>query len=381
MRYKLLGKSGLRVSELCLGTMTFMEGLSWGAPKSESQKIYDQFVAAGGNFIDTANSYGNCEECLGEFMRADRQRLVISTKYTGRFSGSNLPKDANAAGNHRKNMMASVETSLKHLKTDYIDLLSVHSWDFLSPVEEVMRGLDDLVRQGKVLYVGISNAPAWVVAQANTLAELRGWTPFISLQIEYNLLERSGDRDLIPMARALDIGVTAWAPLASGWLSGKYTRRDLSGLGQATQMKRRLDDPLAAAFVQRNERNISIAEAVVELAAKIDATPAQVVLNWHRYQNIIPILGIRRAEQLEENLGCLSFTLTEGHIQQLNEVSRIKLGYPHDFLASGRVIHHVYGGMFESIDNHRNPNRAANPNSLSTQRRKVSLGYEEKFLN
>src|ERR1700726_4708154 len=220
MRYQLLGRSGLRVSEICLGTMTFGEEWGWGSSKEESQGIYNRFRELGGNFVDTANLYtnGTSELFLGEFMQGHRDQVVLATKYTNAVPGT----DPNAAGNHRKSMMQAVEASLKRLKTDYIDLYWVHIWDGITPVEEVMRGLDDLVRQGKVLYLGISDAPAWWIAQANTLAELRGWTQFIGLQIEYNLVERTVERELIPMAKALNLGVLAWSPLAKGVLSGKY---------------------------------------------------------------------------------------------------------------------------------------------------------------
>ena len=207
MNYRLLGKSGLRVSEFCLGTMTFGEDWGWGSSKDEAKKIYDAFREAGGNFIDTANIYtnGTSESFLGEFFKGHRESVVLATKFTNAAAGT----DPNAAGNHRKNMVQAVEASLKRLQTDYIDLYWVHIWDQITPVEEVMRGLDDLVRQGKVLYVGISDAPAWWIAQANTLATLRGWSPFVGLQIEYSLIERTVERELIPMAKALDLGVTA----------------------------------------------------------------------------------------------------------------------------------------------------------------------------
>src|ERR1700726_5340961 len=220
MKYRLLGNSGLRVSEAALGTMTFGDDWGWGAAKDEARKVCDAFREAGGNFIDTANIYtnGTSETFLGEFLQGHRQSMVLATKYTNSFPGT----DPNAAGNHRKNMMQAVEASLKRLRTGYIDLYWVHIWDGITPVEEVMRGLDDLVRQGKVLYLGISDAPAWWIAQANTLADLRGWTQFIGLQIEYNLVEHTVERELIPMAKALNLGVLAWSPLAKGVLSGKY---------------------------------------------------------------------------------------------------------------------------------------------------------------
>src|SRR5262252_5940508 len=220
MQYRLLGNSGLRVSEASLGTMTFGEDWGWGTAKDESRRVYDAFRDAGGNFIDTANIYtnGSSETFLGEFMKGHRESIVLATKFSNAVPGN----DPNAAGNHRKNMVQAVEASLKRLQTVYIDLYWVHIWDGLTPVEEVMRALDDLVRQGKVLYVGISDAPAWWVAQANTLAQLRGWSPFVGMQIEYSLIERTVERELIPMAKALNVGVTAWSPLSGGILSGKY---------------------------------------------------------------------------------------------------------------------------------------------------------------
>ena len=199
MRYRFLGNSGLRVAEISLGTMTFGEEWGWGANKDESRKIYDAYREAGGNFIDTANIYtnGTSESLLGEFMSGHRESIVLATKYT-----NSMPtKDVNASGNHRKNMVQAVEASLKRLKTDYIDLYWMHIWDQLTPAEETMRALDDLVRQGKILYVGVSDAPAWWVAQANTLAQLRGWTPFIAMQIEYSLIERTVERELIPLRK------------------------------------------------------------------------------------------------------------------------------------------------------------------------------------
>ena len=201
MRYKLLGKSGLRVSELALGTMTFGEEWGWGASKEECHKMFDAYAHAGGNFIDTANRYteGTAERIVGELIAADRAHFVLASKYTLKMRNG----DPNYCGNHRKNMVQSLEASLKRLHTDYLDMFWVHAWDFLTPVEEVMRGLDDLVRAGKVLYIGISDTPAWVVAQANTLADLRGWTSFIGIQAQYSLIERTPERELLPMARAL----------------------------------------------------------------------------------------------------------------------------------------------------------------------------------
>src|ERR1700689_1915096 len=219
MKYRLLGKSGLRVSEASLGTLTFGDEWGWGSTKAEAQKVYEAYREAGGNFIDTANFYtgGTSETFLGEFMQGHRDSVVLATKYTNASPGN----DPNAAGNHRKSMMQAVDASLKRLRTDYIDLYWLHIWDLITPIEEVMRAFDDLVRQGKILYAGVSDMPAWVVARGNTLAELRGWTSFVGLQIEYSLIERTPEAELLPMAADLGLGVTAWSPLAGGMLTGK----------------------------------------------------------------------------------------------------------------------------------------------------------------
>ena len=351
MRYKLLGKSGLRVSELCLGGMTF--GEDWGsmlpgASKEEAKKIFDLFVSKGGNFIDTANIYqnGTSEKYVGEFISSERERFVVATKYTL----TTNPDDPNASGNHRKNLVQSVEASLKRLNTHYIDLLWVHIWDPMTPIEEVMRSLDDLIRSGKILYIGISDVPAWVVSNANAIADLRSWSSFIGLQIMYNLIERSAERELLPMARALDIGVTVWSPLGGGVLSGKYNK-------QNTEEQKRFNDnnPMSASFV--NERNISIATEVQTIAKEITKTPSQVALNWIRQQQkdkavIIPIVGARTEVQVKDNLGCLDFELTREQLKRLDEKSKIQLGFPHDFMSEAARIF-LYGNTFSLIDNHR----------------------------
>ncbi len=344
MRYKLLGKSGLRVSEICLGAMTFGETGRWGSSKQESRRIFDAFVEAGGNFIDTANEYavGASEEIVGELIASERERFVVATKYS-----LNMRRgDPNAGGNHRKNMVQSVEASLKRLKTDYIDLYWLHVWDFMTPVEEVMRAFDDLVRAGKVLYIGVSDAPAWIIAQANTIAELRGWTPFVGMQIEYSLIERTSERELLDMARAFDIGITSWSPLASGLLTGKYNRRSPVDSTET----RRLDE---VPFVQLTERNLTIAETVQRVAQELGCTAAQVALNWVWRQNIIPIIGVRTLDQLRDNLACTKITLGEEHLRMLDAVSRVDRGFPYDFLAQDFVQDVVYGGTFDLIDRHR----------------------------
>jgi aryl-alcohol dehydrogenase-like predicted oxidoreductase len=341
MKYKLLGRSGLRVSELCLGTMTFGEDWGWGASKEESRRIFDKFLESGGNFIDTANRYteGTSEKYVGEFISSNRDYFVLATKYT---LISN-PDDPNASGNHRKNMMRSVEDSLKRLNTDYIDLLWLHAWDFTTPVDEVMRGLDDLVRAGKVHYIGISDTPAWIVSQANTLAELRGWSRFVALQIQYSLVERSVERDLLPMAKAFDMAVTPWAILGSGFLTGKYSGK--------TDEPRRLKDGSA----RLSRRNFTIANKLGKLAARIGRTPSQTAINWVRQKDrqIIPILGARNLKQLEDNLGCLEFELTPAQMKSLDDASAIELGFPHDFLKQDHIKWIVYGDHHDKIENHR----------------------------
>lgn len=336
MRYKLLGRSGLRVSELALGTMTFGEDWGWGASREESRRIFERYAASGGNFIDTANNYteGSSERFVGEFIAAERERFVVATKYTL----SMRKNDPNGGGNHRKNMVQALEASLKRLGTDYIDLYWLHMWDAMTPVDEIMRGLDDLVRAGKVLYIGISDTPAWVVSRANMLAELRGWTPFVGLQLPYGLDDRDAERDLLPMAQALDLAVTPWGILSGGVLTGKYNRE--------SSAPRRYDES--------GEQQRRLAEVVMEVAAEIGRTPAQVAINWVRQQQsralIIPIVGARTEAQLRENLACLEFSLEPTLLRRLDEASAIPLGFPHSFLASDHVTGLIFGETRSLID-------------------------------
>ena len=334
MRYKLLGKSGLRVSELCLGTMTFGDDWGWGATKEESGKIFDAFaVGAGGNFIDTANNYtnGTSEKFVGEFVQSDRDHFVIATKYTL----TERKQDPNFGGNHRKNMRRSVEGSLQRLGTDHIDLLWLHMWDGMTPVDEVMRALDDLVRAGKVLYIGISDTPAWVVSQANMLAELRGWSRFVAYQGEYSLASRAPERDILPMTQALDITFLAWGALEGGELTGKYN--------SPTNEPKRSSDT--------NDRIKQIASVLMEVAGEAGRTPSQVALNWARQRpyHMIPIIGARSEKQLLDNLGCLEFELTDEQIQRLDEASPVDLGFPHSFLGSRHVRGLIFGETFQQI--------------------------------
>jgi aryl-alcohol dehydrogenase-like predicted oxidoreductase len=320
--------------------MTFGEDWGWGAAKDESRKVYEAFREVGGNFVDTANLYtnGTSESFLGEFMQGHRHSIVMATKYTNAVPGT----DPNAAGNHRKSMMQAVEASLKRLGTDYIDLYWVHVWDQITPVEEVMRGLDDLVRQGKVLYVGISDAPAWWIAQANTLAHLRGWSPFIGLQIEYSLIERTVERELIPMAKALNLGLTAWAPLSNGVLTGKYH-------GHGSSEPGRMSSDMLKGFMPEQQRTDRIVAAVKTVSDEIGHSMAQVALAWLRYRAVpvIPIIGARKLSQLQDNLASFDLTLSADQLKTLDEASRIELGFPHDLYPKSRTF--TYGGLRDQI--------------------------------
>jgi aryl-alcohol dehydrogenase-like predicted oxidoreductase len=342
MRYRLLGYSGLRVSEAALGTMTFGEEWGWGTPKDESRKVYDAFREAGGNFIDTANFYtnGTSESFLGEFMKDHRQSVVLATKYSNAAPGT----DPNAAGNHRKSMFQAIEASLKRLKTDYIDLYWLHIWDQITPVEEVMRALDDLIRQGKVLYVGVSDAPAWWIAQANTLAHLRGWSPFIGLQIEYSLIERSVERELIPMAKALNLGVTAWSPLSGGVLSGKYH-------GHGSSEPGRMSTDMMKGFMPEAQRASRVVAAVKKVSEQTGRSMAQVALAWLRYRPVpvIPILGARKLSQLQDNLASFELALSAEQLNTLEEATQIDLGFPYSMYEKELVRAIAYGGLRDKI--------------------------------
>lgn len=337
MKYKLLGKSGLRVSEICLGTMTFGEEWAFGTSKDKSKKIYDAFLKAGGNFIDTANRYteGSSEKFLGEFIPSERNNLVIATKYTLYTQRGSV----NDGGNHRKNLVQSVEGSLKRLNTEYVDLLYLHAWDFTVGIEEVLRNLQYLVQAGKVLHIAISDTPAWIIAQGNAVAELRGWSSFVAVQAEYSLTQRTPERDIIPMCNATNVAVTAWAPLAGGALTGKYLN--------TTDASLRLKPESA----RLNERNTAIAKEVVAIANEIGCSAGNVALNWVRKQKgtVIPIVGARKEEQIKDNLNCLNFDLTGEQMNRLNEISKIELGFPHDFLASDVVKEVVFGGTKDNI--------------------------------
>ncbi len=340
MQYKLFGKSGLRVSELALGTMTFGEEWGWGVGKTESKKVFDMYAKTNGNFIDTANRYteGTSEKYVGEFIKADREHFVLATKYTLFMRRD----DPNFSGNHRKNMVQALDASLKRLKTDYIDLYWLHAWDYTTPEEEVLRMLDDMVRAGKILYIGISDTPAWIVSRMNAIAELRGWTQFVGLQIKYSLLERTVERELLPMARKLDIAVTPWGILDGGILTGKYNKkRNVAGRAQI--------------YKSISDEKLKVAAEVIKVAKENGKTASQVALNWVRQQPgvIIPIIGAKTEKQLKDNLECLNFTLNDDQLNKLNEASKIEMGFPHEFLSSESIQDIIFGGTQDKIDNHR----------------------------
>ncbi|RJG03103.1 aldo/keto reductase [Noviherbaspirillum sedimenti] len=346
MRFKLLGQSGLRVSELCYGTMTFGQGRgTWGATKEDSRNSFRCFVDAGGNFFDTANSYqaGDSEVFLAEFMGARRHDYVVATKFTmgGR------PNDPNSWGNHRKSMIQAVEGSLRRLNTDYIDLYWMHAWDQLTPQEEVLRALDDLVRSGKVLYIGLSDTPAWVVSRSQAIAELRGWSTLAAIQMPYSLVERTPERELLPMATSLGMSILSWGGLAAGMLSGKY-----KSAAQAGEVNGRLTSTDQSRTKVLSDRNFSIVAAVESIAAGIGAKPSQVALAWVRTRSpaIIPVLGARTAAQLAENLGCLDLQLDSEQLEQLENVSAIEHGFPTDFLGSDMIQSMLYQNMRPQID-------------------------------
>jgi aryl-alcohol dehydrogenase-like predicted oxidoreductase len=330
--YRLLGRSGLRVSPLALGAMTFGNDWGWGAERDDARRILDTYLDRGGNFVDTADVYtnGSSERLLGEFLLERRERVVLATKYTC----STDPGDPNAGGNHRRNMVRSVEASLRRLDTDYIDLLYLHAWDGTTRVDEVLRGMDDLVRSGKVVYVGISDTPAWQVSRMQAIADLRGWAPLVALQIEYSLIERTVERELIPMAAELGLGVIPWSPLGSGVLTGKYSRADLADTGDvATPSGTRRD--VAAGNGALTERNLGIAEVVTKVAAELGVTPAQAAVAWTLRNPAVtaPILGVRTPSQLDDNLGALDVDFDGTQLAALEEASAVDLGFPHEFLA------------------------------------------------
>ncbi|MFO1455172.1 MAG: aldo/keto reductase [Steroidobacteraceae bacterium] len=344
MRFRQLGRSGLKVSELGLGTMTFGEESGFGAGEAECRRMFDAYLAAGGNFIDTANIYtgGTSERMLADMIAGERARLVVASK----FSMTTQARDPNAGGNSRKNLQQSLDATLRRLHTDYLDLYWVHAWDGMTPLDELLRALDDAVRAGKVLYTGFSNVPAWVVARAQTLAELQGWSRFVALQLHYNLVERSVERELLPCAAALGIAVTAWSPLGGGVLSGKYA----SDPAERARQPGRLTTS-AWGRTLLSDRNLAIASRVREIGAAAGRSASQVALRWllQRPGGVVPIIGTRSLAQLDDLLGATSFELDAASLAALDEASRIELGYPKALLDGPAGRRMVHGELHESV--------------------------------
>ncbi|KPC66681.1 aldo/keto reductase [Streptomyces chattanoogensis] len=340
MKYTMLGKTGLRVSELCLGAGTFGED-EWGAATPVASRLVDQYAEAGGNFVDTANVYGGglSERCVGEVLSGRRDRFVLATKY----NAMTRPGDVNSAGNHRKNLVSSLETSLRRLRTDRIDLLWLHARDPFTPVEEVMRALDDQIRAGKILYVGASNWPAWEVSRANMLAELRGWSAFAGIQVRYNLLERTPERELLPMAGACDVSVFAWGPLAEGRLTGKYLRSESGRLSVEN-------------WAGDSERDTAVVREVVRIAEEGGWTPAQVALAWLRGRPAqpLPILGATRESQLADTLACLDVRLDEAQTRRLDELSQVPMGFPNELMRVPKFTRNAFSDRWQDLE-HRRP--------------------------
>ncbi len=331
--YVTLGRSGLRVSPLCLGAMTFGEDLGWGSSVEESEQILDRYLELGGNFVDTANFYtkSHSEKIIGDHVgrhKHRRDRIVIATK----FSGNLYPGDPNGGGSGRKSVIAACEQSLRRLQTDYIDLYWLHNWDVHTPIEETMAALEDLVRAGKVRYLGVSDTPAWKVAEANVTARFRGWSAFIGLQIEYSLLERSVEQELVPMARELGLGITPWSPLKSGALSGKYTRKNA---GEQRADRGMFLDPYL------NERTYTLIDELQAIASARDTTVARVALAWVQNQPGVTstIIGARRMSQLEDNLKSLEVQLGADELARLDALTRPSFGFPQSMQPMFPAIH------------------------------------------
>lgn len=339
--YRLLGRSGLRVAPLALGTMTFGTDWGWGADEGEAGRILDLYLDRGGNLVDTSVNYTNgaSETILGRLMGERRERIVLATKFTM----SRDPANPNAGGNHRLNMIRSVEQSLRQLDTDRIDLLYLHGWDLTTRPDEVMRGLDDLVRSGKVVYLGICNTPAWRVAQMQTLADLRGWAPLVALQIEWSLIERSVEHELVPMARELGLGVLPWSPLGGGVLTGKYQATEAAGDAQADVAATRKG--VIASSGHLGADAIALGDLVRAIAGETGASPAQVAIAWLLGQPGVtaPILGARTLAQLEDNLGALDVVLTADQRERLDAASRPDPIFPGRFLARPMVRQLIFG--------------------------------------
>jgi aryl-alcohol dehydrogenase-like predicted oxidoreductase len=340
MRYKILGQhTGLRVSELVLGAGMF--GTKWGhgADRDESRRMFDGYTEAGGNFLDTSDSYqfGESESLLGEFIKTERDNLVVATKYTQ----SADPKGSlSVTGNSRKAMVRSLEHSLNRLGTDRIDIYWVHMSDAMTPIDEIVRGLDDLVRSGKVLYVGLSDFPAWRISAAAMLAELRGWARMAAQQIEYSLVQRTPERELLPMAAAFGLATVAWSPLGGGVLTGKYRKGEI---GRQTGMGRLF-------HAEDTPQKTAIVDMLEAVAQETGSNAGRVAIAWVSAHGAIPIIGPRTRAQLDDNLAAVKVSLTADQIRRLDEVSAISLGFPHDFLAAPATQDRITGGKRALLD-------------------------------
>jgi aryl-alcohol dehydrogenase-like predicted oxidoreductase len=333
MKYQIFGqKSGLRVSALALGTGNFGTAWPFGSSLEEAKTVFERYAEAGGNFIDTADGYqaGQSELFIGDFLASERDNFVLASKY------SMGTRNMQTTGNSRKTMMRAVEESLKRLKTDHLDLYWVHLSDGQTPIEEIVMGLDDLVRAGKINYAGFSNFPAWRIANASLLADLRGWAPIIGIQVEYNLIERTAERELLPMAEALGLGAAFWSPLAGGTLTGKYRSKEADPNSRLA---------LAGGLLvkdEKGERETAIIDLVETIAKETGKNTIDVALAWARQKydesalSTVTIIGPRNVKQLEDNLASLDLTLSAARINRLNEVSQISFGSPHEIIAASQ---------------------------------------------
>ncbi|MBP2562193.1 aryl-alcohol dehydrogenase-like predicted oxidoreductase [Neorhizobium galegae] len=340
MKYLPFGAhTGLRVSEYVLGTAMFGTRWGYGAELSECEKIVQAYLEAGGNFIDTADTYqaGESEEIIGSLTQSLRDEVVIASKYTENDrAGSGVLQ----TGNSRKTMIRSVERSLKRLKTDRLDMLWVHVADQVTPVEEILRGLDDLARSGKIIYAGFSNFPAWRISRATAIAELRNTLPVAGLQFEYSLVERTPDREFLPMASALELGMVAWSPLGGGVLTGKYR-------AGATGRKEAMGGGLFHA--ESDGRNTAIIDLLEVIGRETSSNPARVAIAWVRSRGVLPILGPRSLAQFQDTLLSTEVTLSAEQVARLNDASAIELGYPHAILASDFIRNSTAGGKAPDV--------------------------------
>lgn len=333
MIYYTLGNSGLKVSRLALGAMTFGTEWGWGADKTAARALFDTYVEAGGNFFDTADAYtgGTSETWLGAFIaeRGLRDRAVIATKFSMNLEGP----DPNTGGNGRKNIVRALDASLKRLGTDYVDLYILHCWDRLTPPEEVMRTLDDLVRAGKVRHVGLSDVPAWYASRAQAVAEFRGYEPISTLQLEYSLVERNIEHEFVPFGTRHGAGIMVWSPLGSGLLSGKYHSGDARNVSGRLETVRGTTNP---GFQKFTDRNWAIVAELEKVSAALGRSMAQVALNWVTTQPGVAstIIGATRVEQLQDNLGALDFEIPAELRARLELVSRPAVPFPYSFFGS-----------------------------------------------